>query len=457
MLSIAASFGPALAQPAPAAQAAPASPATSTAQPAPKSDAPAARAQQPAPAEPRPTLLQRLKDGVAGLYERARAMAGLATAGPTATVPPGTAAPAAGGRPAGPPPTVTVSQPVKRPVVEWDEYTARFDAVETVEMRARVSGYLTEVHFKDGQMVAKGDLLFTIDRRPFERVLEQAQAELAQAQTKVENAAKDVERGRPLLDRKILSEKVFDDRENLMRDAAAAVRVAEAKVKTAELDLSFTRVTSPVAGRISRAIVSVGNYVAGGTLNSTLLTTIVSQDPIHLYFDVSENNTIKYKRLVAAGQRAGAAAAGATIEFSLADERGFPHRGTLDFSDNRLDPATGTLRARAVVDNKAGLFSPGMFARVRIAGSARYEALLLPDEAIGTDQTAKFVYVVADDGTAARKALELGPMIEGLRIVRAGLEAGDWVVTKGVQRARPGQKVTPKREPIKVSATSPID
>jgi multidrug efflux system membrane fusion protein len=343
-------------------------------------------------------------------------------------------------------PTVTASMPVRREIVEWDEYTGRFDSVETVEIRARVSGYLNEVHFKDGQTIKQGDLLFVIDPRPFERTLEQAQAELLQATTRVENANLDVTRGRPLLERRVISEKTFDDRENLVRDAQAAVKVAEAKVKTAELDLSFTRIISPLSGRISRNMASVGNWIsAGGTANVTLLTTIVSQDPIHIYFDVSENNYIKYKRLAERGEGAGAADMGATVEIALPDERGYPNKGTLDFLDNRLDQGTGTLRARAVVNNKSGLFSPGLFARVRVTGSAKYTALLLPEEAIGTDQTNKYVYVVGDDGMVSRRNVQLGPTIEGLRVVREGVAANEWLITKGMQRARPGQSVAANR------------
>jgi multidrug efflux system membrane fusion protein len=352
-----------------------------------------------------------------------------------------------------PPPTVTVSRPVAREIVEWDEYTGRFDAVDAVEIRARVSGYLTEVHFKDGQLVKAGDLLYSIDPRPFERALDQAKAELAQARTKVESSSKDVDRGRVLADRKILSEKVQDDRENVKREAEAAVKVAEAKMRLAELDLTFARITAPIAGRISRTIVGAGNWVsAGAASNATLLTTIVTQDPVHFYFDVSENNLLKYKRLRQQGKPAGGAEIGGIVEIALPDETGFPHRGRLDFSDNRLDPGTSTLRVRALVDNNLGLFSPGMFARVRIQGSSPYVALLLPDEAIGTDQNNKFVWSVVADGTVARKVVAPGPLVGGLRVIRSGITAEDWVVTKGVQRARPGQKVSPKREPIQVTA-----
>jgi RND family efflux transporter MFP subunit len=353
-------------------------------------------------------------------------------------------------------PAVSVSQPLQRQVVEWDEYTGRFDAVETVEMRARVSGYLSTVHFKDGQRVKQGDLLYEIDPRPFELSLGQARAELLQAQTKVDNANLDVVRGKPLLERRIISEKTFDDRENLVREAQAQVKVAEAKVKSAELDLSFARVVSPISGRISRSMVTAGNWVsAGGASNSTLLTTIVSEDPIHIYFDVSENNYIKYKRLAERGSGAGAADLGATVELALPDERGFPHTGKLDFLDNRLDQGTGTLRARALIANEAGLFSPGMFARVRVTGAPAYAALLLPDEAIGTDQTNKYVYAVADNGMVSRHNIQLGPLVDGLRVIREGLAGDDWIITKGLHRARPGQSVAPNRVALTVSQSSP--
>ena len=349
-------------------------------------------------------------------------------------------------------PGVTVSKPLQREIVEWDEYTGRFEAVETVEIRARVSGYLTELHFKDGQAVKQGDLLFVLDARPFERTLEQAQAEVVQAQTKVQNSNLDVVRGKPLLERRIISEKAFDDRESLMREALAGVKVAEAKARTAELELSFTRITSPITGRISRTQVTAGNWVsAGGTANTTLLTTIVSQDPIYIYFDLNENNYIKYKRLTERGAGSGAADLGAPVEVGLPDERNFPHKARLDFLDNRLDQGTGTLRARGVMANASGLFSSGMFARVRVTGTAPYTAVLLPDEAIGTDQTNKFVYVVAEDGSVARRNIKLGPLYENLRVVREGLAAEEWVIIRGLQRARPGIKVAPKREALTLS------
>lgn len=351
-----------------------------------------------------------------------------------------------------PAPVVTVARPLQREIVEWDEYTGRFDAVETVEIRARVSGYLDEVRFRDGQAVKQGDLLFGIDRRPFERALEQAQAELFAAKTKVENANLDIVRGRPLLEKRIISDKTFDDRMAIVRDAEAAVKVAQAKVNTAELELSFTSIASPITGRISRTLVTAGNWISAGSVaGATLLTTIVSQDPIYIYFDMSENNYIKYKRVAERGESSGAADLGAPVEIALPDERGFPHKARLDFLDNRLDQGTGTLRARAVLPNPAGLFSPGLFARVRVTGTPYYTAVLLPDDAIGTDQTNKYVLAIGEDGTVARKGITLGPLFGGLRVVREGLSGDEWVVTRGLQRARPGQKVTPKRETLALS------
>ncbi|HRK18701.1 MAG TPA: efflux RND transporter periplasmic adaptor subunit [Hyphomicrobiaceae bacterium] len=374
----------------------------------------------------------------------------------------GTGGPKAGGPPQAP--AVTVSKPLVRQVTEWDEYTGRFEAVATVDVRARVSGYLNSVHFVDGQKVAKGDLLFMIDPRPFERALDQAKAEFDQAKTKVENASLDVERGRPLVDRKIMSEKVFDDRSNLMREAQAALRVAEAKVKTAELDLFFTKITSPIAGRTSRAGLSAGGWVsAGSASNSTLLTSIVAEDPIHVYFDIDENNWLKYRRMLDKSEAPSTAMIGTEIELALPDEKGYPHKGRIDFVDNRLDQSTGTMRARAVVANAGGLFSAGMFVRLRVKGSQAYDAVMIPDAAIGSDQSQKFVLVVADDNSVSRKVVDLGPLIDGLRVVRSGLTASDTIVTKGLQRVRPGPgvKVAPKIEPLRVSGapapdTSPV-
>jgi RND family efflux transporter MFP subunit len=350
------------------------------------------------------------------------------------------------------PPQVSVSNPIQRPITEWDEYTGRFDAVEAVEVRARISGYLDEVRFTDGQMVSKGDVLFRIDPRPFERALDQAKAELEQANTRVSNAMLDVERGRPLVKTRIISQKVQDDRENIMRDARSAATVAEARVKTAELDLSFCEVLAPISGRISRKFVTPGNFISGGGTpdGTTILTTIVTQDPIYIYFDIGENDALKYRRLAEKGVK-DAASVGASVSVALPDEAGYPHSGKLDFLDNRLDAGTGTLRARAAVANKEGLFSAGMFARVRVQGSTEYAALMVPDEAIGTDQASRFIYVVGNDKVANRKAVKLGPLVDGLRVIREGLGSDDMVVVNGIQRVRAGQPVEPKHVPLRVS------
>jgi RND family efflux transporter MFP subunit len=354
---------------------------------------------------------------------------------------------------AGAPPEITVSQPVAQKIIEWDEYTGRFDAVEAVDVQARVSGYLDKVNFTDGQEVKAGDLLFEIDPRPFERALEQAKAELNQAKVRVSNASLDVERGRPLLKSDHISKKTFDDRENIVRDAEASVKVVEARVKAAELDLSFCRVTAPISGRLSRTLATPGNFVSGGGADkaATILSTIVTQTPIYIYFDVSENNALKYTRLSEANGKGATGMLGAAVGIGLPDEEGFPHAGRLDFLDNRLDQGTGTLRARAVIANQASLFSPGMFSRVRLQGSPEYTAVMLPDEAIGTDQADRFVYVVGDDDIPVRRLVKLGPLVDGLRVIREGVNSEDWVVIRGQQRVQPDQKIAPKHIPLKVS------
>lgn len=352
-----------------------------------------------------------------------------------------------------PPPQVSVNTAVQKPIIEWDEYIGRFDAVESVEVRSRISGYLNSVSFQDGERVEQGQLLFQIDPRPYERAVEQAQAELEQAKTRVYNASLDVERGRPLVKDSVISQKVMDDRESVLRDAEAAVAVAEAQVKTAQLNLSFCQVTAPISGRISRKFVTPGNFISGGGTaeGTTVLTTIVTQDPIHIYFDISENAALKYKRLAEKGVE-NAGEVGAKVGVALPDEEGFPNEGKLDFVDNRLDASTGTLRARATIGNADGLFSAGMFARVRLQGSARYTALLVPDEAIGTDQTSRFVYVVGKDNIATRVSVELGPLSNGLRVVRSGIGTEDVIVVNGMARVRAGAPVKPIQVPRQVSS-----
>lgn len=368
---------------------------------------------------------------------------------------------AQGARPAPPPPAVTVAQPIVKKVTEWDEYTGRFEAVDVVEIKARVGGYLDQVAFKEGDVVEKGAPLFVIDPRPFERVVERDRADLSQANVRAEFTAREVDRARPLLKNQTVSEQVFDQRQQAAREAEAQVKSAEAKLKSSELDLEFTRINAPIKGRIGRKLVSVGNYVnGGGTAQSTLLATIVSEDPIQFYFDISEAAYLKYAQL-------GLIANAKNIEKSpnperamvflgLQNEPSFPHQGRLDFTDNRIDQATGTLRLRAVFDNAKGLFTPGLFARVRVAARMDAEAMLLPDEAIGADQSNRFVYTVGDNGIVAYKPVTLGPLVEGLRVIRSGLMSTDWVIVNGVQKARPGAPVTANRTPADSSEKAAV-
>ena len=342
-----------------------------------------------------------------------------------------------------PPPAVTVAHPLVREITEWDEYTGRFQAVETVEVRSRVSGYLDSVHFQDGQIVEAGDLLFVIDPRPFEVALDQAEAELVRDRTRVNLAEKEVERAGPLLDRGNIPQSVFDERLQALDEARAAVAAGEASVEAAKLNLDYTQIRAPVSGRISRNLVSVGNLVSGGTASATLLTTIVSLDPIQFYFDADEKAYLKYTRLARSGERPSSRDTANPVFLSLVDEDDFSHEGKMDFVENTFDFDTGTIRGRAIFDNGDLIFLPGLFAKIRLVGSGAYDALLLPDEAIGTDQSRKFVFVVGADDVVAIRLVTLGPLYEGLRVIREGLEADDLVIVKGLQRARAGEKVTP--------------
>ena len=347
-----------------------------------------------------------------------------------------------------PPPAVSVAHPLEKSVTEWDEYTGRFDATDTVEVRARISGVLTEVKFKDGAIVNKGDLLFVIDPRPFERVLDRDKASLVAAKVQAEFAGKDLERARPLVANNTISQQVFDQRTQAQRVADANVLSAEASVRSAELDVEFTHIVSPVTGRISRKLVSEGNYITGGSGSGTLLTTIVSIDPIYFYFDVSEADFLKYSRLKALGTRPSSRDTQNPVQLGLQDDKAFPYTGKMNFVDNRIDQNTGSLRGRAIFDNHDGFFQPGLFARIRLVGSGEYKAILLPDEAIATDQSNRFVFVVGEDNGVKVKPVTLGPIIDGLRVIRSGADPNDWVIVNGVQRARNGIKVKPEQTTI---------
>lgn len=351
-------------------------------------------------------------------------------------------------RQAPPPPTVSFSTPLSKAMTEWDEYTGRFAAIEDVEIRARVSGYLDSIHFRDGDQVEKGQLLFIIDPRPFEVALMRAEAELKQAQTSLVLASKELERARPLLKSKAIPEQTFDERLQAKREAEAQVAAAKASVDAARLDLEFTSVTAPVSGQISQREVTVGNLVRGGNQDATLLTTIVSHDPIYFYFDVGELDYLKYMRLWQADDYPGAQGGPIPVYVSLADENGFAHRGRLNFVDNRMDMGTGTMRGRAVFTNDSGLFVPGLFARIRIPGSARRQTMLVPEEAIQSDQSRKFVFVLGQDNTVQYRPVGTGKLVDTFRVVRSGLQPTDKIALDNFMRLRPNMPVTPKDTPL---------
>lgn len=342
-----------------------------------------------------------------------------------------------------PKPAVDIAQPLVQTVREWDQYTGRFEAVERIELRARVSGYLNSVHFEDGQLVNKGDLLFVVDPRPLEASLAAAKASLASAQAELKLAETDLKRGEELLRRKVTAVAEVDRRRSQRDVAAANVLVARANVRTAELNLGFTNIRAPIDGRMSDRRVDVGNLIGGGSQGATLLTTIVSQDPIHFVFDVSEQAYLKYARLIASGERPGSRDTPNPVYIRLTDETGWPRRGFMNFVDNVLGQETGTVRGRAVVENTDRFLQPGMFGEVRLLGSGDYEAVLIPDSAILFDQATRIVMVVDDKNTVRVKRVETGPIIDGLRVVRKGLTGDDRVIVSGVQRVRAGAPVTP--------------
>jgi membrane fusion protein, multidrug efflux system len=341
------------------------------------------------------------------------------------------------------PPSVTVAQPVKRTVTDWDEFTGRFDAVESVQVRARVGGFITGVEFRDGAFVKAGDLLYLIDARPFEAIATQADGQLSDARAKVELAKRELERALTLQQSQNVADSTVDQRRQALQAARAAEIQAEGLLKAAQLNVEFTHVTAPIAGRVSRHLVSVGNLVAGSENGATLLTSIVSLDPINVYFDIDEATYLKYNRLWFEGKRPSSRDNPNPVQVTLTGETKPSHNGTVDFLDNQLDASTGTLRGRAVIPNKDLSILPGQFGRVRLIASTPYEAMLVPDGAIASDQARRIVFVVKDDDTVEARQVVLGPMDDGLRVIREGLKAEDRVVVDGLQRVRVGAKVTP--------------
>ncbi len=387
-------------------------------------------------------------------------------------------------------PTVRVATPVKREVVEWAEFTGRLQAVDFVEVRSRVSGYLKSVEFQEGQLIEAGELLFVVDPLPFEAALETAKANLVEAGARAEQAEaqlatadadkltaesnseftnSEFERQKALQQRNVGSQSEFDHARNeytkakaqvqsseaAIASARAAISTAKATIVTAQavvneakLNLDYTRITAPVDGRTSRKNVTVGNLISGGNDQSVVLTTIVSLDPIYMLFDASEQQVLRFQRLILQGARKSARDVKYPAYMRLEDETGFPHKGYLDFVDNRFDPATATMTARAIFENHDGILMPGMFGKLRIAKTPASDALLVPDAAVGTDQSEQFVYVVGADGTVATRHIETGSMALGLRIVRTGLNADDQVIVGGIQRVRPGVKVAVELETV---------
>jgi RND family efflux transporter MFP subunit len=339
------------------------------------------------------------------------------------------------------PPQVNVAQALARQVTESDEFTGRFEAVEHVDVRPRVSGYISSVNFAEGSEVTKGDVLFVIDPRPYEAERNRARAQLAQARSQLALAKSQRDRATALLAKHAISQEEFDTRTAGNEQAEANVAAAQAALDSAALNLGFTRVLAPISGRISRALVTSGNLVGAG---QTLLTTVVSVDPIYVSFDGDEQVYLKYlkEQHAAAG---GAQEARNPVRVGLADESGYPHEGVLVFTDNALDPATGTIRSRARLANHERLFAPGLFARIKLLGSAQHEAVLIQDSAVGTDQTERFVLIVGKDNKVSYRPVKLGPIVDGLRVVAEGLAPGETIVVNGLQRVRPGAQVSPQQ------------
>ena len=338
---------------------------------------------------------------------------------------------------------VSVAEVIQQPINEWDEFTGRLEAPESVEVRPRVSGYIDRVAFREGSLVQKGDLLFQIDPRPFEAEVKRLQAQLQQARASQSRTVSEAQRGERLRQSNAISAELADARASAAAEAQAAVAGIQAELDNAKLNLSFTRVTAPIDGRVSRAEITEGNLVNAG---QSKLTSLVSTDKVYAYFDADERVFLKYVEL--ARQSGGQTRDASPVYLGLSSEDGNPHLGQLDFLDNQVNPQTGTIRCRAVFDNRDGRFTPGLYARLKLVGSGKYDATLIQDAAVGTDLGKKFVLVLDKDNAVQYRAIELGPKLQGLRIVRNGLAKGEKIVVNGLQRAIPGSTVDPHAVPM---------
>lgn len=353
-----------------------------------------------------------------------------------------------------PPPKVVVSAPLAKQIARWDEYTGRFEPVEQVEIRPRVSGYIDKIHFNDGQMVQKGDVLFTIDPRPYQIAQDSAKADVAKAKAQVVFALGDFERGEALVASRTVPVKELDQRRANLDTAVANANLADAAFRNAELNLEWTQVRAPIGGRISDRKVDVGNLIAGGQgSTTTLLTTIVRLDPIHFVFEASEADYLRYARMAMSGDRTSSRDAPTPVQVNLSDEKDWPHRGTMNFVDNRLSARSGTIRGRAIFENKDQFLAPGTFGRARVFGG-NLDALLIPDQAIVSDQANKIVMTIGPENKIVPKPVALGPIADGLRVIVSGLTPTDRVVISGLANpfVRPGVPVDPIPGEIKPGA-----
>ena len=343
-----------------------------------------------------------------------------------------------------PAPEVTVATPLARDITDKDEYTGRLAAVKSVNVRSRVSGYLQSIHFTEGAIIKEGDLLYIIDPRPYQAKHDQARANLAKAIATLELAKNDMARAARLMQSHTIAEDVYDARTKQQSEAEAAVEAARAEVAATELDMEFTHIRAPISGRIGRSQVNEGNLVKGGDMESTLLTNINTLDPIYVYFTVDEKNMLRYMREVDMGAGARTGDSARPVWLRLADEKEYTHEGHLDFIDNQFDNATGTMEVRGIFPNPDFMLRPGMFANVQIVGEGPYPALLIPDSAIGIDQTLKFVFVVDQNNLAVRRDVITGRLVDDLRVIHSGLQAGDRVIITGIQKVEAGKPVNPK-------------